>query len=190
MNASTSCAGTPREDGRLTLKPYLKGGRGRQGRRKARELHIERTAIDALKRWRRIQLEERFAAGKAWQHAHRLAPDGKQQPNLFVFTYTNGQPVQPLTFQRWFDRLVARSTVTRLTPHGMRHSHAAILLRNGWQMHDVSARLGHAASTVTESTYAHIDTSRAPRAPRLLAEALAAHGVRARNRAYVAGPQK
>ena len=40
--------------------------------------------------------------------------------------------------------------------HGLRHTHASILLSQGVQLLSVSKRLGHADATITLKTYAHI----------------------------------
>lgn len=81
---------------------------------------------------------ERLAA-KNWAGTRELA--GEARPNNFVFCYTDGRPVQPTTFEGWFAKAVEAAKAAEsekpdggvklpdLTPHGMRHSHATILLR-------------------------------------------------------------
>lgn len=43
-----------------------------------------------------------------------------------------------------------------ITFHALRHTHASILLSHGVQLLSVSKRLGHADSTITMKTYAHV----------------------------------
>ncbi len=43
-----------------------------------------------------------------------------------------------------------------ITFHAIRHTHASILLSQGVQLLSVSKRLGHADSTITLQTYAHV----------------------------------
>ncbi len=43
-----------------------------------------------------------------------------------------------------------------LTAHGLRHSHASILLHEGADIPAVSARLGHSDPSITLSIYAHV----------------------------------
>ena len=40
--------------------------------------------------------------------------------------------------------------------HGLRHTHASLLLYEGVSIPSVSQRLGHANTTTTEKTYLHI----------------------------------
>jgi integrase len=44
----------------------------------------------------------------------------------------------------------------RITFHGLRHTHASILLYKGVSVLSVSKRLGHSNITTTQSTYLHI----------------------------------
>ena len=42
-----------------------------------------------------------------------------------------------------------------MTPHGLRHLHASLLLAQGLPIPAVSQRLGHANSAITMAVYAH-----------------------------------
>ena len=44
----------------------------------------------------------------------------------------------------------------RLTPHGLRHTHATIALRANRNPKVVSERLGHANVSITLDTYSHV----------------------------------
>jgi integrase len=112
------------------------------------------SAGSPLKQWRRTQREERLRAGSGWLADHVLA--GEKQPNSFVFTCTNGQPVHPATIRSWFKRLVGESKLPRHKVHGLRHTHAAVLLNNGRPLEKVSRRLGHATTGVTDMYYRHL----------------------------------
>lgn len=46
--------------------------------------------------------------------------------------------------------------INRVTFHGLRHTHASILLFNGVNVLSVSKRLGHSSINTTQSTYLHI----------------------------------
>ncbi|MEN6348945.1 MAG: site-specific integrase [Syntrophomonas sp.] len=54
-----------------------------------------------------------------------------------------------------FSTLAERFGHPEFTFHGLRHSHATILLSRGWYIVDVSERLGHADVDTTLRTYAH-----------------------------------
>jgi integrase len=87
---------------------------------------------------------------------------GEAQPNTFVFTYSDGRPVHPGTFPSWFRDLVEEAGLPWRKVHGMRHTHAYVLLNNGWALEKVSRRLGHSSTRVTDHYYGHISRSRPP----------------------------
>ena len=49
-----------------------------------------------------------------------------------------------------------RAGVPVITIHGLRHTHASLLLFAGVSIASVSRRLGHASMTTTQETYLHI----------------------------------
>lgn len=53
-------------------------------------------------------------------------------------------------------RLCKKSNVPAITVHGLRHTHASILLFAGVSIASVARRLGHASMTTTQKTYLHI----------------------------------
>ena len=77
------------------------------------------------------QIEEREAAGTAWQNTG------------YVFTQANGTPIDPESITRDFRGIVDRSGLPYLTLHGLRHAHATLALAAGVNPKIVSERLGH-----------------------------------------------
>jgi integrase len=55
-----------------------------------------------------------------------------------------------------FDRLVVKEGVSVISFHGLRHTHATILLKAGTPTMVVSERLGHAKTSITEDLYQHV----------------------------------
>jgi integrase len=55
-----------------------------------------------------------------------------------------------------FIRLVESSGIERLTPHGLRHTHATLALQADRNPKVVSERLGHSSVSVTLDTYSHV----------------------------------
>lgn len=43
-----------------------------------------------------------------------------------------------------------------ISPHGLRHTHASVLISNGIDINYVSARLGHSNVTITQNVYSHL----------------------------------
>ena len=57
--------------------------------------------------------------------------------------------------------LIAIGASKIISPHGLRHTHASILIGNGVDIQYVSARLGHSNVEITQTVYTHLlDTKR------------------------------
>jgi integrase len=65
-----------------------------------------------------------------------------------------GEPIKTLSEER-FRALVKKAGVRVITPHGLRHTCATMLLAAGEPPIDVAGRLGHRDATVTLTVYAH-----------------------------------
>jgi integrase len=61
----------------------------------------------------------------------------------------------PDSISQAFERAVARSGLTRLRFHDLRHTHASHLLAAGVNVKIVSERLGHASVSFTLDVYGH-----------------------------------
>lgn len=53
-------------------------------------------------------------------------------------------------------RCCHKAKVPEITVHGLRHTHASLLLFAGVSIASVARRLGHASMTTTQKTYLHI----------------------------------
>ena len=53
-------------------------------------------------------------------------------------------------------RYCRRSQLPVITIHGLRHTHASLLLFAGVSIASVARRLGHSSMTTTQKTYLHI----------------------------------
>jgi len=140
----------------LHLTPYLKSDRDDD------DVDIDPEVMEVLWAWRKVQTEERLRAGSSWIAEHHLAAEAR--PNNFVFTCTDGRPLQPATLLKWFRSLVQSTGLPWRRFHGLRHTHAFVLLNNGWSIEKVSRRLGHSSTVVTDQYYGHIVRSRRPSA--------------------------
>ena len=109
-----------------------------------RTIALPSVTVQMLRDHKVKQAEERLSLGL-----------GRDQNDL-VFTTLVGGPVNPRNFSKLFDRLVARAGVTRITFHGLRHTHFTHLLKAGTNPKVVSERAGHATVAITLSIYAHV----------------------------------
>jgi len=75
-----------------------------------------------------------------------------------VFTSPFGEPMSPTNFsRRYFKPLLKKWNISSdFTFHGLRHTHATLLLRQGVNPKIVQERLGHSSIKVTMDTYSHV----------------------------------
>ena len=100
--------------------------------------------VTALRTQKTQQAEWRAQAGDDWREWG------------LVFTQWTGEPLHGATVAHGLKRECQRLGITPLTPHGLRHLHASLLLGEGLPVPLVSARLGHATPAITMAVYAHV----------------------------------
>ena len=109
---------------------------------------------------RRIDLDPKtIKMLKRERKAQKVAQDEYGEGYLvgsLVFTNDNGSLIHPDTFSQAFERLVGQTRLPRLTLHGLRHTHATLLLKAGVPVNVVAQRLGHADPGFTLRQYAHV----------------------------------
>jgi integrase len=110
---------------------------------KARAVVLPPLVVEALRRHRKIQLEERLKAGPDWKGHDLVCPA------------SNGAPWYPSNFRKAFADLVRRCGTKAFTFHALRHTHASQAIRLGADVRTVAARLGHSTPTLTLNVYGH-----------------------------------
>jgi integrase len=118
----------------------IRVGPPKSGKRRKVRLPTSYTAL--LREWRATQAEQMFLLG------HRVAA------NDFVCTDAAGRPMTPNRITDQFKDLARRCGVS-LTFHGLRHTHASLLLDAGESVKTVQLRLGHAKPSITLNIYSH-----------------------------------
>jgi integrase len=108
-----------------------------------RVLALPAEGLDALKRQQAQQAVWQAKAGGGWQAMG------------LVFTNEQGNPLHRATVAHAIQRECERLNLPALTPHGLRHLHASLLLAEGVAVTQVSRQLGHAHAGITMSVYAH-----------------------------------
>ncbi|QDH19794.1 tyrosine-type recombinase/integrase [Saccharibacillus brassicae] len=121
------------------IQPYTKTKAG------ARTINLPKGTMNALKKHKKkIQVErEEDRAG--------------EYVNLdLVVCSQNGTPTNKSNIRRAFERAIKLSKVKRIKFHGMRHTHATMLLIQGVNPKVVSERLGHSTVRMTLDVYSHL----------------------------------
>ncbi len=137
--------------GTLTIRKTLQRINGKlslvepKTERSRRTLTLPQVALTALKAHRARQLQERLAAGSAWQETD------------FVFTTTIGTPLEGANIaRRSFKKLLAKANLPNIRFHDLRHTAASLLLVQGIHPRVVMETLGHSQISLTMNTYSHV----------------------------------
>ena len=131
-------------------------------------LHVRRSVSDVHgvrqermtkgKRSRRVAISEGFAARLA---AFRASCGGERATG-FVWPGSNGKPMNAHSPNQSLTRVLRRAGlvdadgVPLVTPHGLRHTAASLMLAASVPLIVVSRQLGHANPNVTAQVYAHL----------------------------------
>jgi integrase len=113
-------------------------------RRGRRVVALPNVTVEALRRHRSEQAKRRLALGSPY----------KDQG--LVLTRLDGRPMDPAETSKAFARVVVKTGLRRVSFHGLRHTHATLLLRSNVHPKIVSERLGHATIGITLDTYSHV----------------------------------
>lgn len=109
-----------------------------------RTIALPETAVVALQKHRKRQLEERLLAGSEWQD------------NGLVFTTHIGTALDARNVIRWFKALLKKAGLPDFRFHDLRHTCATLLLVQGEQPRTIMDILGHSQISLTMNTYAHV----------------------------------
>lgn len=111
-----------------------------------RTIPLSEAAINALTIQRHTNQRQRELAGPTWHTTLDL-----------VFPNLRGEIQWPRNPTIWFDRYRTALDLPYLTPHGLRHTAASLLLTSGVPAKVIQEQLGHASITMTLDLYAHLD---------------------------------
>mgnify|MGYP001282941538 FL=1 len=112
--------------------------------RSRRSIALSADTVALLHEIRGRQITQQLEVSDAWTDSG------------YVFTDASGMPVDPNLATRALKKVVATAGLPKLTIHGLRHTHATILLEQGVNPKVVSERLGHASVATTMDIYSHV----------------------------------
>jgi len=108
-----------------------------------RRVDISPSVVRELREHRKCQLELKLKAGPQWEDFN------------LVCSHENGRPVNPPTLSSRFSRTASKLGLP-VTFHGLRHTHASLLIKAGVPAKVISERLGHSSIRTTMDTYGHL----------------------------------
>lgn len=96
-----------------------------------------------------------------WQLVGQFGPIVNSLPKdepIFVSKDDNGhyKRIFNSTYNHFLEQKCKKAGVTVISFHGLRHTHASILLSAGVTIQSISKRLGHSNVTTTQEVYAHV----------------------------------
>ena len=108
---------------------------------------VPEQVVELLKQYQAWQNEQISKCGDKW------VEEWKKEPRLF--TQWNGKPMHPSTLNHWLSGFLKKNDIKldHITPHGLRHTYATLLIGNGVDIATVSENMGHANKTTTLNIY-------------------------------------
>lgn len=134
--------------------------------RSRRHVTIDADLVSALRQHRVAQAERQLRAGEMWEASG------------LVFTDDLGRHLTHSQLRRALERALTAAGLKHIHLHGLRHTHASLLVQLGTHMKLVQERLGHASFQITADTYSHVAPGLHEQAANLLGKALRTRGER------------
>ncbi len=125
-------------NGRLLFSERTKTDHGR------RTIDLDSATLILMKSQKARQAEDRLTIGSGYRDYG------------LVFAQPDGEPLDPESVAKVFDRRVARCQVPRIRFHDLRHTHVAHLIAAGEQPLLITRRLGHSSTSFTMDRYGHL----------------------------------
>ncbi|KQR15593.1 tyrosine-type recombinase/integrase [Deinococcus sp. Leaf326] len=122
----------------------------------ARRVHLSSEALDCLRRQQAVQDLERTALSPGQPvPGHEKGYERKRiwQDTGYVFTGISGVRLLPDKLKRYLEVFCKKARVRQVTVHGLRHTHASLMLRRGVPLEVVSQKLGHSRPSFTADVY-------------------------------------
>lgn len=121
----------------------------------ARRVHLSGEGLACLKRQKAMQDFEReaYAAGPVKGHAKTYARTRPWEDTGYVFTALCGRRLLPDGLKKHLNRFCEAAKIRPTTVHGLRHTHASLMLRQGVPLEVISEKLGHSRPSFTADVY-------------------------------------
>lgn len=133
-------------------------------KRSRRDIVLDADCVALLRDHRRAQSEWRLKLGELWTD------------NTLVFPRDDGTVAHPSQPSAAFATACKKLGLPNIGMHGLRHTHATLLLESGVNVKEVSERLGHSSTAFTMDRYVHVDENSQRRAAEAFAGLLKRKG--------------
>lgn len=134
-----------------------------------KDLDFDNNIIDINKARRDHQKQTGFTKTKNEQSVRKLTidpavmqefklicPDTHLDSRIFKSTYNPSKSLTNNGANSALEKILRELGIKIITVHGLRHTHASVLLYNGANIHYISERLGHRDFQTTMNTYSHV----------------------------------
>lgn len=111
----------------------------------SRTIKMDDKTMFILKDWKKKQKQDYFILGI-----------NTMQPKQLVFSNERNEFIKPQKTIKWIDQIQKKYKLTKLTTHGLRHTHCSLLFEAGASLKEVQDRLGHTDVKTTMNIYAHV----------------------------------
>lgn len=153
--ATASVRRTLTTSGTALLTGDTKTGKSR------RTISLTKESVDALRRHRKRQLEERMRKAGLWEDRD------------LVFASEGGTLINPTNLRkRSFAKLLQRAELPKITFHDLRHTCATLLFGRNVHPKYVQELLGHASIAITLDIYSHVMPGMGDQTARAMEDAL------------------
>ncbi len=119
---------------------------------KPRYLTAPAFVMQLLKDERIHQIEQRLAAGEAWQSWK----SAEEMKNALVFVKDDGSCITAAALYQRYKHIVEQIGAPDSRVHDLRHTYAVLSLQNGDNVKTVQGNLGHATAAFTLDVYGHV----------------------------------
>jgi integrase len=123
---------------------YARRFRDTKSHRATRPVSLDTDVVAVLHRQKVRQAEWHLAAGIVWTDSG------------LVFTDETGQHLTHGKIAYALETVLKVAGLPRMTPHGLRHAHASLMVASGAPAKVIQERLGHATFAFTMDTYGHL----------------------------------
>jgi integrase len=161
------------DEGRVEVKTHEKEGpktkiitKDPKSDKGKRVIPLPDDVVIGLKKWREIQIQERWDWEKKRLKEEEYYKEGKfvnrkykreeYCQSGYVFTKKDGYPPRPDRLSKHFLELTRRHGLEGLSFHKQRHSYASMLLEAGEDMKVIQENLGDSTLQVVSDTYTHV----------------------------------